>query len=398
MSSPVDSHFVSTCQNMNDVPVINYRLVDLDAGRYRRQLEYFEYHWGLKRGDLDLTTPLNHIMLRKDMAERMNDEGWILMPTKDTMGALLSLAEHNSSTSLSDRKAYTAYLPETEYEYEFVPLYMKERDRPRLYISDGATTKVFRAPYSRMPRIKARTHPLYVIFRANRAFSLHISKPRTKARLLGDATFDIVHHWTQCPPIEFLVGPNVWKEHRHPLSDDGSVVRDSLHTPVLERRSAYPTRNATKAPCRQARSNCTRTSIYGHVPRAIKRTCTQPHPQSGSSRLSDCSCDVRGPDDHVRGWVATVSGDSMDAPPASHSAKGLDQQLAHYQKETARDPRNALRVSLRYNVGGLVSRARAPGDYSTFSSNDWARYLHRTCLWSSQPPKQAYADYVDLIT
>lgn len=26
-----------------------------------RQMEHFEYHWGMKKGELDLSTPLNHI-------------------------------------------------------------------------------------------------------------------------------------------------------------------------------------------------------------------------------------------------------------------------------------------------------------------------------------------------
>ncbi|KAL1742939.1 hypothetical protein HDZ31DRAFT_42125 [Schizophyllum fasciatum] len=403
MQSAIPSHLVSTHEDLETMPIVSYRLIDLDAGRYRRQIEHFEYHWGLKRGELDLATPLNHVQLRSDMAERMEEEGWILMPTKTAMDALLALSEHNGSVRCHDRKAYTELLPDTEYEYEFVPLYMKERDRPQLYVSDGKNAKVVRAPYSRMPRIRSRAHPLFVVFRADRAFSYHVSKPRTKARLLGDATCDVVHLWTQPPSNEFLTGPNVWRRHRHPLSDDGSVAQRCLKTapkPVAERSSSRRARNANRAPYPQAKSHCTRISTYDHLPRPFNKISALPSvPQSGSSDYScysDYTCDEETTD--VGDWVDAVNAELAHSPSVLASSISRDEQLAMYQGEPARDPRNALRLSVRYNNGGLVVGGRAAGDYSSFSSNDWARYLRRTCLWSSQPPKQAYADYVDLIT
>ena len=66
---------------MDLVPLVDYRLMDLDAGKYKRQvrversmphrhvylcifdsqIEHYEYYWALRKGQLDLDTPLNHL-------------------------------------------------------------------------------------------------------------------------------------------------------------------------------------------------------------------------------------------------------------------------------------------------------------------------------------------------
>ena len=81
MSAAIASQDISSKKNMNSVPLVDYRLMDLDAGKYKRQVrvqcsvphchvrlctfflqvEHYEYYWGLQRGQLDLETPLNHL-------------------------------------------------------------------------------------------------------------------------------------------------------------------------------------------------------------------------------------------------------------------------------------------------------------------------------------------------
>ncbi|KAI4522038.1 hypothetical protein K525DRAFT_269276 [Schizophyllum commune Loenen D] len=120
--SSIPSEAISTCQSMRS-PVVNHRLVALDEGAYRRQIEHFEYHWGMQKGELDLHSPLNHIQLREDMVSSLNDLEWILMPTKATLNAMYRMAEYNQSADIHSRKHFLTEFPEEEYEYDFVPLY-----------------------------------------------------------------------------------------------------------------------------------------------------------------------------------------------------------------------------------------------------------------------------------
>ncbi|TRM63463.1 hypothetical protein BD626DRAFT_402231 [Schizophyllum amplum] len=378
MSISVQSHAFSTQKNANALPLVDYRLMDLDSGRYRRQLEHFDYYWGLCKGELDLRTPLNHIQLRSDMAKRLDEQEWTLLPTKETMDAMIELSEFNKTVDVSLRRAYFEDLPETEYEYEFVPLYIAQLDRPALYIDQGATTKTVRAPYYRMPRIRSRAHPLFVIFRADDSFSSFASTPRSKARRLTLSVGAVVHCWLDTPPPEFLVGPDVWKKHRHPLSDDGSVACSELKTrkATCPRGNGRLMRKSTKAPCPQPKARKTRTSVYDCKLRPIRQmTSALPLYESGCSALSeDSGLDAR----DLSKWADAVKGETGSAPHVG------DRQLAAYQKEAARDPANALRLDCLQNTGGIIMGSGSR-DRSNYSSNDWALRVFDRCLWSSNP-------------
>ncbi|KAI5886879.1 uncharacterized protein SCHCODRAFT_02714794 [Schizophyllum commune H4-8] len=58
----IPSESMSACKTPSTVPIINHRIIALDKGEYRGQIEHFEYHWGMQKGELDLSSPLNHII------------------------------------------------------------------------------------------------------------------------------------------------------------------------------------------------------------------------------------------------------------------------------------------------------------------------------------------------
>ncbi|KAL1754367.1 hypothetical protein FB107DRAFT_249532 [Schizophyllum commune] len=387
MSTAIASQDISSKKNMDSVPLVDYRLMDLDAGKYKRQIEHYEYYWGLQRGQLDLETPLNHLQLRSDVAKKLDKQEWVIVPTQETMDTMIALSRHNQSQDVDSRRAFTEVLPEVEYEYEFVPLYISEQRRPSLYIKQGNTTTVVRPPFTQMPRIKSRAHPLFVIFRSEDVLSLFISKPNTRQRQLTLAAGAVIYRWIQPPPPEFLVGRNVWKGHRHPLSDDGSEVRAQLKANKPARTRAVPraTRRSTRAPSQQPKTQ-TRPSIYDRQQRPIKQM-TSALPVYKLSGRTESSDGLSEPE--VIDWMSSVEAQA-DAPPCpSPGFAAEDSLLADYQKERARDPANALRLTAFYNTGGMVVGARG-SDRSRYSSNDWAMHVYSTCLWSNKPPKSAH--------
>ncbi|KAL1703179.1 hypothetical protein EV121DRAFT_281335 [Schizophyllum commune] len=391
MSTAIASHDVSSKKNMDSVPLVNYRLMDLDAGKYKRQIEHYEYYWGLRKGQLDLDTPSNHLQLRSDMAKKLDKQEWVIVPSQETMDAMIALSRYNQSQNVNSRRPFTEVLLEVEYEYDFVPLYINEQRRPTLYIKKGDTTKVVRPPFDQMPPIKSRAHPLFVIFRSEDVLSLFILEPNTRQRQLTLAAGAVIYRWIEPPPPEFLVGPDVWGRHRHPLSDDGSEVRAQLKTTTATRTRASGPRLKTT----------TRPSIYDRQQRSMKEmTSAMP-----VYRLSGCTKLSNGPSEpELIHWISSVKMQA-DAPPyplpnltaqdfspakESQLAAGLeDVQLADYQEEPARDPANALRLTTLYNTGGMVVGSRG-SDRSRYSSNDWAMHVYSTCLWSHKPPKSAH--------
>ena len=270
-----------------------------------------------------------------------------------------------------------------------------------MYLKRGSTVTAINKAYSKMPRIRSHAHPLFVVFRADDLIltgSPSLSK--VKKERFRQMTSSVLYHWIRSPPVEFLVGPDVWAEHRHPSSDDGSVARARLSTcnPDQAKRPARSRRKATRAPSPAPKSRENRPSIYDYarlppphpkspaIPRSTRAS------ESGSSN-SDAGTSFSAVD--LREWLSSISpSKTKRAPPPS---SGRDAVLSRYRKEPARAPANALRVSLFYVFGGLVVGGDDGNNRAVYSSNDWARHNYRTCLWSSNPPERAQMGYIDLI-
>ncbi|KAI5831830.1 hypothetical protein K523DRAFT_414682 [Schizophyllum commune Tattone D] len=355
-------------------------------------MEYFEYHWGLKKGELDLSTPLNHIQLRSDMAERMKDSDWTILPTKKTLDAMAALSDYNKTADVNKRKRFTEELPEQEYEYEFLPMHISQRDRPMLYLKRGSTTRTIKRAYSKMPRIRSRAHPLFVVFRTYSDInSGYDSMPDAKVDRLQKMVNNVLQRWESHPPVEFLVGPDVWQKHRHPWSDDGSVARALLNTckPTDTKRPVRRVRKSTRAPASQPKACQKATSVYDHARQPPPRPRSPVLPRSVCA--SEAASTASDADVHphnfssadLRQWL-----DSITPPPntkaktTSPTSSGCDATLARYRKESARDPAQ-VRLNTFYREGGLLRGRDCIRERSIFASNDWARHNYRVCLWSS---------------
>ncbi|KAI5826232.1 hypothetical protein K523DRAFT_419408 [Schizophyllum commune Tattone D] len=379
MISSISSFNISTSKNIQAEAVIDYRLVDIDAGKYQRQMEHLEYYWGLGKGELSLDTELNHIQLRQDMADKLDCQEWAIMPSQDTLDAMVTLSRYNASQNVNARRHYSEDLPEVEYEYEFVPLYIYQQKQTSIYAKTGRSTRTFRPPYPRMPRIKSRAHPLFVIFKMVDVLILFISTSDSKERAYTCAAIDVAKRWEATPPPEFLIGPDVWQSHRHPLSDDGSVAQAQLKDGTRTRARKQPrnVRKSTRAPCPRPKAH-TRPSIYDSQQRPIEYM-TSALPLYRLSGHTESSSGLSEPELHD--WMETAR-DQASTPPDSAADDSL---LGEYQKERARDPDNALHLRNVYDLGGVITGPRG-SDRSRYSSNDWAMHVFHTCLWTHKPP------------
>ncbi|KAI5886959.1 uncharacterized protein SCHCODRAFT_02590397 [Schizophyllum commune H4-8] len=355
-------------------------------------MEYFEYHWGLDKGELDLSTPLNHIQLRSDMVECLNDADWTLLPTKKILDAMVALSDFNKTTDLNKRKRFTEILPEQEYEYEFLPMRISQRDRPQLYLKRGSTTRTIKRAYSRMPCIRSRAHPLFVSLRAyDDIHSGYDSMPEAKMDRLQKMLANVLWRWDSHPPVEFLVGPDVWQKHRHPSSDDGFIARALLST-CKRTDTKKPVRRvwkSSRAPAPQSKTRQKGMSVYDHARQP------PPHPSSPVLPRSVCASEaastVSDADVHahdfspadLRQWLDSINSQTdTTTRTQSPASSGRDSVLARYRKEPARNPVQ-VRLTTLYHEGGLLGGRDCIRPRSVFCSNLWARHNYQVCLWSS---------------
>ncbi|KAL1674750.1 hypothetical protein EV122DRAFT_254322 [Schizophyllum commune] len=216
--------------------------------------------------------------------------------------------------------------------------------------------------------------------------------PENQAKALALPIIRIVSCWLYEPPEEWYMGADVWKPHRHPLSDDGCEVRAALCTSRKTiAAQGVEVRRSTRAPCRQPKTKVTTASKpYARldVRHPSKRTSALPYPgvKSGDDLEGSMS---RNPLE-VRAWVddlATTGAAPRRRTRASSSWSSTwleaeekeDAELASYRRECARDADNALNPTT--NV--LLSSGLIIGndiDWSGYSSNNWAYRIHGVCL------------------
>ncbi|KAL1713951.1 hypothetical protein EV715DRAFT_257852 [Schizophyllum commune] len=311
------------------------------------------------------------------------------MPTPETLRVMQHIADHNKVAGVQSRKNCLSVklLPAREYEYDFVPLLMTKKGRPILYVDHGNGVKTMRAPYKLMHRIRSRAHPFFVAFMANTTLHMMapIVMPMDKARPLMRSVGNIVRTWLREPPAEFLIGPDVWNTHRHPLSDDGNDARTGITNPPKDYTPPVTrSRKTTRAPSRQPKSTAKakpydRSNPIPHRNRGS--ALPRPGLQSGKGAGSAHS--------DVAAWVDSIRRPArcttLSWPPASlEDEEAKDAELAHYRHEKARDVANALdpHTNVFYNTGLIYGMGV---DWSGLSSNNWAMYIHASCLLGKDP-------------
>ncbi|TRM63509.1 hypothetical protein BD626DRAFT_402514 [Schizophyllum amplum] len=387
---PVPSQNIYTSKNVEACTIVSQRVVCLDVGHYRqsRQIQHFEYYWGLQKGDIDLASPLNHIQLRSDMAQSLLKDQWTFMPTQETLRIMLEISKHNQTADLQSRRRCFQELPDAEYEYDVVPLWMVKHGRPVLYAEDGAKIKAMRAPYKDLPRITSRTHPFFVAFMASGQLDrcAPILYSDKKSRSLTSTVGCLIMSWLHEPPTAFLVGPDIWKTHRHPLSDDGHAARSALR----DSRKRITTkevrmRKTIHAPCRQQKSAAL-TTPYTRCDMRPARARGSVLPRSGVESGQEGSMGYDLSD--LREWLADIA-PHVRSDPVSWDPTWLeqetvtDEELARYRQEVIRDAYDALHPQTTVNGGGLLIGTGV--DRSRYSSNTWAMRTFDTCLWADDP-------------
>ncbi|KAJ7593249.1 hypothetical protein C8J56DRAFT_1128424 [Mycena floridula] len=200
----------------------------------QKKIQSLEFCWGLPRDSLALDCPLNRLSVRSDLKQLLIDGKCILVPKRDALREILQYSKKNQKCSLSERESYLMRFPQESLELRLLPLSFTEP----LYVhqvneSGQPTFQLFNIQNwekpELVPAIRASAHPFFIINFAHECVRLTRRNVVSKVPFLeyGDI-LRIWVAWIHGAPKSFTIGPDVWKEHRHPLSDNGSCVRRRL--------------------------------------------------------------------------------------------------------------------------------------------------------------------------
>ncbi|KAL1751073.1 hypothetical protein FB107DRAFT_251705 [Schizophyllum commune] len=343
----INSDAFSTAEKMHGYSIVNHRIVDLDQGQYRRQIEHFEYYWGLQKGDIDLESPLNHM---QHMSKRLRKREWVCMPTPQTLRAICEMAQHKKIAGSHERRHCLE-----DHEYDFVPLHLLDcGGHPPLYVKHGRSTRAIRAPYNSMPRIRPQAHPLFVLFMASQILNSTgaLVMPEDQAKALMSPLARIILCWLNEPPEEWYMGADVWRPHRHPLSDDGCEVRATLCT--LRKGNATQegkVRRSTRAPCRQPKTKAAAAcKPYARLDARHPRERTSALPYPGVESADDVEGGMGHDHADIPAWIHDIASSTVGGAAPSRRTRAScswpstwleaeekeDAELASYRRERAR--------------------------------------------------------------
>ncbi|KAJ7575081.1 hypothetical protein C8J56DRAFT_458928 [Mycena floridula] len=125
---------------------------------------------------------------------------WTLVPMEQTLSAMASLQDFNTSCPISERKSFLTEFSAPEYEYIFVPL---SSDAEFFVLQPESAPQRFTSPYLDFPRVTSSANPFFVTFSA----SLRISQNNPLFSETWRRSFGaMVLQWRPFPlPQDFLL-------------------------------------------------------------------------------------------------------------------------------------------------------------------------------------------------
>ncbi|KAJ7359220.1 hypothetical protein DFH08DRAFT_845437 [Mycena albidolilacea] len=175
MTTTVPLTALATSVEDIDAPLTRRFLFQKEDVRIHRELEYL---WGLEIYTIDPTHERSILHIRKSTEVSLISRagGWTLVPTEETLAAMLALQKYNITAPVSKRKSFLTEFSATEYEYIIVPL---STELDFFILQPGEAPRRFSSPYTGLPRVTSSAHPFFVAFDSRmkiERFGVHISK------------------------------------------------------------------------------------------------------------------------------------------------------------------------------------------------------------------------------
>ncbi|KAF7370978.1 hypothetical protein MSAN_00732000 [Mycena sanguinolenta] len=202
MTTTIPLGALATALEDNDAPLRRKYLFRKDYNIHHQM----EYLWGMDIDALDSTHERSILYVRSSMLDSTLPWPlymWILIPTQETLVAMLDLQIHNISVPISERKSFLTEFSAQEYEYIFFPL------RPANYfiLLPGQDPRRFSAPlpYADFPRVTSSANPFFVTFDSQMMLMIHhFNLPKTYWEIFAAVTEHWSHKNTAGLPDDFL--------------------------------------------------------------------------------------------------------------------------------------------------------------------------------------------------
>ncbi|KAF9067710.1 hypothetical protein BDP27DRAFT_1328277 [Rhodocollybia butyracea] len=159
-----------------------------------------EYKWGLEPGELDLNSPINHVSVRRDIAELFTRESVSIIPQPETLKDMMELTHYNQSAPISQRRRCYDVFPIQSYKYTLVVGRRFRAGGPPIFLfnANQSTFEKFEHPYIDLPQFTLDVYPFHSIMHSG-----EIVPPSGPNKDLMWSVLRLSINWSCCLPPEF---------------------------------------------------------------------------------------------------------------------------------------------------------------------------------------------------
>ncbi|KAK0199330.1 hypothetical protein DFS33DRAFT_1388638 [Desarmillaria ectypa] len=149
---------LTTVDSANSLPALEDYYFPLRS----KEIYKMEFYWGLSRGAIEQESHFNHVRLRSDMKQLLENEEWTLTPTDETLQRIYDLQDYNQECCADIRRMFTTVIPLQYYTYTLLPTTL---NRPVHVIFPNSSTLLSKHHPSTLPLLKvvSPVHPCFVV-------------------------------------------------------------------------------------------------------------------------------------------------------------------------------------------------------------------------------------------
>ncbi|KAE9390712.1 hypothetical protein BT96DRAFT_1063535 [Gymnopus androsaceus JB14] len=167
-----------------------------------------EYSWGLEKGQLDLSSKLNQVSVRADVAQLLKNREIMLIPTAEILDRMLEYTNTVIYSEIDERPRCFEVFPPGKYEYRLFPA--NDEVTP-LFVEHSTGFDRLDCVYPDLPLLTLDVHPFFAMMLSARG----VMKVMNRRLSFYKPISRMVATYAIATPVEF---------RQRPSSDSGSIT------------------------------------------------------------------------------------------------------------------------------------------------------------------------------
>ncbi|KAE9399496.1 hypothetical protein BT96DRAFT_920143, partial [Gymnopus androsaceus JB14] len=166
-----------------------------------------EYSWGLEKGKLDLSSKLNQVSVRADVAQLLKNRNIMFIPTSEMLDKMVEYTDSIIYSEIDERPRCFEVFPPGKYEYR---LFSANDQVPALFVRHSTGCDRLECVYPNLPVLTLDVHPFFAMMQS----AQEVLKVENRGLSFHKPISNMLTMYSVITPVEF---------RQRPSSDSGSA-------------------------------------------------------------------------------------------------------------------------------------------------------------------------------